>query len=247
MKNLRNYQPEIFGIIVGLAILNIWYLSSVAIEESVVPKNYDYLVRGLTVAVGAFIGAFSAFWLKTHEEKKKAKEEKKNALNSALFVLIRKINAIQCIKRDLDNYKTPFDRALLLPAMKPPDYSNVKQDIDGLHFFIDIDNAQMLMELTIEQERFEQAINAINIRNEFYVNEVQPALSFHALNGKPLPLEEIEEKLGERLFQGAINGAATMYELVNASDISLREKYTSLREIAKGLFPGEKFVGWINM
>lgn len=69
--------------------------------------------------------------------------------------------------------------------MKPPDYSSVKQDIDSLQFLIDNDNAQILMELTIEQERFKQAINSINIRNEFYVNEVQPALSFHALNGRP--------------------------------------------------------------
>ncbi|HHP5494318.1 hypothetical protein [Aeromonas veronii] len=200
MKNLRDYQPEIFGVIVALAVLNIWYLCSVAIDESVVPKSYDYLIRVLTVAAGGFIGAFSAFWLKSYEEGKKDKKKEKSALNSALFVLIRQINAIQCIKRDLDKYKTPFERGLSLPAMKPPDYSSVKQDIDSLQFLIDNDNAQIFMELTIEQERFEQAINSINIRNEFYVNEVQPALSFHALNGRPLPLAEFEEKLGERLF-----------------------------------------------
>ncbi|HHQ4624042.1 hypothetical protein [Aeromonas veronii] len=247
MKNLRDYQPEIFGVIVALAVLNIWYLCSVAIDESVVPKSYDYLIRVLTVAAGGFIGAFSAFWLKSYEEGKKDKKKEKSALNSALFVLIRQINAIQCIKRDLDKYKTPFERGLSLPAMKPPDYSSVKQDIDSLQFLIDNDNAQILMELTIEQERFEQAINSINIRNEFYVNEVQPALSFHALNGRPLPLAEFEEKLGERLFQGAMNGAAVLYELVYASDVSLHERYTELRVLAKKLFPGEKFVAWVKM
>ena len=247
MKILRNYQPEIFGVIVALAVLNIWYLSSVAIEYAVVPKSYDYLIRALTVAVGGFIGAFSAFWLKTYEEEKKNKEKQKSALNSALFVLIRQINAIQCIKRDLEKFKTPFDRGLSLPAMKPPEYSNLKQDIDSLQFLIENDNAQDLMELTIEQERFEQAINSINIRNAFYVNEVQPALSFHALNGRPVPLAEYEEKLGERLFQGAMNGAAVLYAHVYASDLSLYEKYTSLRELAKKLFPGEKFVAWVKM
>ncbi|WP_417688580.1 hypothetical protein [Pseudidiomarina sp.] len=247
MKILRNYQPEIFGIIVALAILNIWYLSSVTIEESVVPKSYDYLIRALTVAIGGFIGAFSAFWLKSYEEEKKDKEQQKSALNSALFVLIRQINAIQCIKRDLEKFKTPFDRGLSLPAMKPPDYSSVKQDIVSLNFLIDRDNAQILMDLTIEQERFEQTINSINIRNDFYVNEVQPALSFHALNGRPLPLAEFEEKLGERLFQGAINGSAVLYEHVYATDVSLHEKYTELRELAKKLFPGENFVAWTKM
>ena len=247
MKILRDYQPELFGVIVALAALNIWYLSSVAIDESVVPKSYDYFIRGLTVAVGGFIGAFSAFWLKSYEEGKKDKEKQKRALNLALFVLIRQSNAIQCIKRDLEKYKTPFERGLSLPAMKPPDYSSLKQDIDSLQFLIDEDNAQILMELTVEQERFEQAISSINIRNEFYVKEVQPALSFHALNGRPLPLAEFEEKLGERLFQGAINGAAALYEHVYASEISLHKKYTELREIAKKIFPGEKFVAWTKM
>lgn len=244
MKIQKSYQPEVIGIIVGLAALNIWYLSSVAITESVLPKNYDYLIGALSVASGAFIGAFSAFWLKSYEESNKEREARKNALNSALFVLVRKINAIGCIKRDLENYTTPFDRGLSLPAMKPPDYSDLRQDIYSLHFLIDIDKPQVLLDLTLEQERFEQAINSINIRNDFYVNEVQPALSFHSLNGRPLPLSEFEEKLGERLFQGAIQGAATMYELVYSSEASLHDKYEELRSLAKSLFPGEKFVGW---
>lgn len=247
MKILRDYQPEIFAVIVALALLNIWYLSSVAIEESIVPIGYDYLIRILTVAVGGFIGAFSAFWLKSYEEGKNETRQQKRALNAALFILIRQINAIHGIKKDLERYKTPVERGLSMPAMKPPDYSCLKQDIGSLHFLIDNDNAQTLMELTIEQERFEQAISAINIRNDFYVNEVQPALSFHALNGRPLPLSEFEDKLGERLFQGAINGAAVLYELVYASDVSLHEKYTELRAIAKKLFPDEGFVAWTKM
>jgi hypothetical protein len=243
---MRKYQPEILGVLMGLAVLNVWYLSSVAIEESVIPKSYDYLLRVLTVALGGFIGAFSAFWLKSYEDGRKDKQKQKSALNSALFVLVRQMNAIQCIKRDLDKFKTPLDRGLSLPAMKPPDYSNVKQDVECLHFLIENDNASLLMDLMIEQERFEQAINSINIRNDFYVNEVQPALSFHALNGRPLPLSEFEEKLGERLFQGSLNGAEEMYDHIYASDFSLSEKYTALRELAVQLFPGEKFITWVK-
>lgn len=100
------------------------------------------------------------------------------------------------------------------------------------------------MDITIEQERFEQALNAIAIRNDFYVNEVQPALSHHALNGRPLPLSEFEEKLGERLFQGAINGAQSMCELVDSSNESLPKTYKKLRETAVSLFPGARFVAW---
>ena len=247
MKFLRDYQPVFFGVIIGLVVLNLWYLSGVAVENAVLPKSYDYIIRAFTVAVGAFIGAFSAFWLKKHEEYKSEVKAQKVALNSALFVLIRQLNAIARIKQDFDKYKTPFDRALSLPAFKPPNYSDVRQDINSLHFLIDKGEATLLMELTIEQERFEQAINSISIRNEFYVNEVQPALSHHALNGKPLPLSEFENKLGERLFKGSINGAANMYDLVYSSAETIIECYTKLRDFSKQMFPGEKFVAMQKM
>lgn len=44
-----------------------------------------------------------------------------------------------------------------------------------------------------------------------------------------------------------MNGAAVLYELVYASDVSLHERYTELRVLAKKLFPGEKFVAWVKM
>lgn len=247
MKKIHYYQPEILGVIIALAILNVWYLSSIAIEKSVIPESYDYIMRFMTVAIGGFIGAYSAFWLRKYEDNKSDLSKQKNSLNKALFVLVRQLNAILNIKSDFDKYDTPFHRGLSLPAMKPHDYSDLKLDIESLSFLLENRHPQILLELVTEQERFDQAMSAINIRNEFYVNEVQPALSFHALNGRPLPLEEFEEKLGERLFQGALNGATTMYEHVYASEITLEQTYSSLRKLAKELFPDDEFLKLINL
>lgn len=244
MSKLRDFLPEIMGVLIALAVLNVWYLSSLAITESVVPKRYDYFLQFAGVLIGGFIGAYSAFQLRRYEEAIAERRRQENALNQALFIFIRQMNAIMGLKGDFDKFKTPFARGLSLPAMKPPDYADLKHDLKELYFLLEKREPQLLMDITIEQERFEQALNAIAIRNDFYVNEVQPALSHHALNGRPLPLAEFEEKLGERLFQGAINGAQSMCELVDSSNESLPKTYKKLRETAVSLFPGARFVAW---
>jgi hypothetical protein len=64
MKNYKEYKPEFLGLLIAIGILNLWYLSGIAVEEAIIPKNYDHLLRLVTVAVGGFIGAYSAFGLK---------------------------------------------------------------------------------------------------------------------------------------------------------------------------------------
>jgi len=243
LTDLKNYKPELMGLLVGIGSLNLWYLSSVAIDESILPQNFDYIIRILTVAVGGFIGAYSAFKLQAHQEYQVSLNARKAALNSALFVLIRQINAIQCIKRDFDEFNTPLKRALSLPAHEPPNYSDVKQDFKSLEFLIEKGEPQILLDLTIEQKRFEQTINSITIRNGFYVDEVQPVLSYHGLNGRYLAMTEFEEKLGERIFQGAMKGANVMYDHVCASGLSLAKQHKELELIARKLYPRERFIG----
>ncbi|MDC8802420.1 hypothetical protein PRZ61_02990 [Halomonas pacifica] len=244
MKKFRSFFYEFLGVIFGVAILNVWYLSSVAVEEGVVPKSYDYIINGFIIVVGAFIGSFSAFWLKKYEEEKADKKRRVSVLNASIFIMVRQLNAIHGFKNNFSSCNSSFERAFSMPALKPPDYSSLKLDLEGLYFFIDSGAADLLLRLSVEQERFEQCVSALEIRNDFYVNEVQPALSYYSLNGRPLPLSEFEEKLGERIFHGAVNGAENLYELVSSSERTLPAMIDELRRSAKDMFPEEKFVAW---
>lgn len=240
----NDYKPELIGVAIAAAVLNLWYLSSIAVEKSILPAYYDYFAKFITVAIGGFIGAYSAFYLRKLEENKKEYREYKNQVSHSLFILARMMNAVSNIKRDFDQYVLPFERGFCLPANKQPDYEDIDLGIKNLTFLIDRDMPNILMDLSLEQDRFSQAMSAIEIRNEFYVNELQPALSEHSLNGKSLTLDEYRELLGERIFEGAMNGAQTMYGLVEASDKSLEKTFKQLRGIAKEMFPKEKFINW---
>ena len=226
------------GIFFGFAIVDQDWFASIMLN------NDSLILNVFTVAVGGFIGAYSAFLLKSRDEERKLNEGQIKALNTALLVLIRQINAIAVTKRDLEPYVDPLDRAFSLPAMKPPNYLDLKLDIDSLSFLIDSSDPNMLMSLSIQQECFDQAINAINIRNDFYVNEVQKALSYLDVNGKKVSISEFQAALGERLFYGALNAAQNLYDHIEATDHSLRQVYKELLDLSRELHPKGTFLNF---
>ena len=229
--------------ILALLLLNLWYLSSISIENTVLPVSLDYLYKGITVLIAAFVGAFSAFKLNSKKEDDKKYTKQKLAMNKAIFVSIRQINALKNMQKEFAKYTNELDKAFKLPAMKPPCYDELKYNFDELSFLLE-DHPQVMMNLVIEQERFEQAFSSIEIRNDFYVHDVQPVLSKLALNGKDIIVAEFAKALGERLFEGAINGANTMYFHIETTNTSIVEMHDELSVVARKVFIGEKFVKW---
>jgi hypothetical protein len=226
----------VVGIFTGLAIVDQALFASVDISK-------DSLVMSvLTVAVGGFIGAYSAFWLKSSNEDKRQHERQINALNKAIFIQIRQITAIHNIKKNFANYKEEGVRAMLLPALQPPDYSELKQDLDSLGFLINSGNPHLLMSLSLDQHRFEQMIEAISIRNDFYLKEVNPAILANGLYGIKFDALEVESVLGSPLYNCAVSNARVMYEYVNISENALIKTYKSLLLLSKELYPKAKFI-----
>ena len=98
------------------------------------------------------------------------------------------------------------------------------------------------MRLSIEEEGFHQAIESVRVRNEVYVREVQPVIAQAGLNRRPVPLEEIQVALGERLFGSAINSSKYMYRNVQEAVKNLPSIHEELFSLAKNLYPQGKFI-----
>lgn len=243
MKNYTDYLPEFLGVLLALLLLNVWYLSSLAIEEQILPVSLDYLYKGITVLIGAFVGAFSAFKLNSKKEERKTYSLQKLAMNKAIFINIRQINAVKNMHKLFSKYDSELDRAFKLPAMKPPSYKELKFNFEELSFLLE-DHPQTMMNLVIEQERFEQAFNSIEIRNDFYVYEVQPILSELKLTNKDVPISDFSESIGERLFKGSIQGSNNMYFHIEETNKSIVEMNKELFLVAREFFPDAKFIKW---
>ncbi len=209
-------------------------------------RNGDLVLKDIGTAVlalfGTFLGATLAFRLNEQKEKTDEKKKQREALNRALFVLMRQHNAIIQLKRDMDTYSSELHLAFNMPAIKPPSYSDLVQHISDLEFLIESSNPNLLFELTIEQERFHQAIDSLRIRNEFHVNEVQPKIEAVGINGKRIPIDDASVLLGERVFIGAMTGAKNAKSHMDASNESLPKVMADLRKLAKEIFPGNKFL-----
>ena len=103
---------------------------------------------------------------------------------------------------------------------------------------------QLLFELSIEQERFDQILEAVRIRNGFYVDEVQPAIERTGMLGRFVGLIEAERLLGQRVFGAAISQAKTVFVHLNSSKESIPPAVNKLRATAKEHFPETKFVSF---
>ena len=71
MGKYKDYEPEFLGVFLSLLVLNLWYLSSVAIDNNFIPVSYNFIINSLIALVSTFVGAYSAFSLNNRKETKK--------------------------------------------------------------------------------------------------------------------------------------------------------------------------------
>lgn len=193
---------------------------------------------------GTFFGATFAFRLTEAKETRTLSNSRREALNRALFTFIRQANAVHQLARSFQEFPSKFEGAFLMPALKPPGYDELVFNISELDFLLDSTNPGILLQLSIEEERFHQMISAIQIRNEFYVEEVQKALSDKQINGKKISVNQLKALLGERLFDGAVNGSDAARKHVMAAEESLPKSHAELLKLAKELYPDNKFISY---
>lgn len=200
------------------------------------------LAAGLFALFGTFVGALLAFRLEESRDNAKEVRAQKAAINRAIVVLGYQHNEVRTYRDLMLPYKHDIELAFNFPASEPPEHADMRQRLDDLDFLLNSSTPQILFDLIIEQERFDQAMAMIRHRNEFYVNQVQPVFAQVIGNGKLVSSAGLEAKLGEYLYGGAMQGAASMRSHIEASNVSLPELQGKLRTVAKEIYPNEKFV-----
>jgi hypothetical protein len=238
---LKEILPLILGVLFALILLNLWYVSSLAIEHRVVPSTYDYFLKAIVVLFTAFFGSFSAFHLNTRKEKHNEIQNNISALNAALFVTLRQINSLLTLKKSILPLESDPIRFLKLPAMYASDHSDLKIDFDRMEFLLK-DHPNLLLGLSIEQGRFESAIRTINMRAEFHQEDLQKALSDSRFSIENPTLEQLVSAVGPRIVGVAKNLTDGTYKQIKLSVDSITEIHDELFRIAKEVFPNEPFI-----
>lgn len=232
----RPWHPYLYlSILLAVAAAVVYFI----VEGTVGAKEVG---TAFLATVGTFVGALFAFRLNEQKETLDRDKERKAALNRALFIVVRQYNAIRSLERQLEPYKSEFDRSFNCPAFQPPAYSDLMHEFESLTFLLELNEPNVLMRLSVEQECFHQAIESLRVRNAFYVNEVQPVIANSGFNRRAVPASEFQAALGERLFSGAVNGASVFFAHVTESRQSLLAMHGELFAAAKRLYPDAKFI-----
>jgi hypothetical protein len=205
--------------------------------------NWDelFLRTALTLAA-TFAGALSAYHLQNRREKIKEEKKKISDLNIALFTLLRQMNALASVKKDLDKYRDDKSRFFKLPPLQTNSYSDIRFDFQSLAFMLVSDDPNILHHLLVEQERFQQAIDAIKIRSEYQVKTIQPLLEAGDIGNKQVTWAEAEAAIGKYKLEGLVRGTDQVYYHVDESFNSSKNMLASLHASAKKQFPGVKFL-----
>jgi len=245
--DVKKYLPEFLGVALAFLLLNLWYLSGIAIEEGVVPKHYDHITRVVTVSISALVGAFAAFLFNdhlTHAKEKREKEtlvaEKVAILNKALLNIALQLNAIGNIEKLLSRFKNEHEQAFKMPAEKNFN-ENIFIDVNEIALIL-TDYPQLLMEISVEQDGFIQTVESLKVRHEFYLKDLQPQMYELGLLDRKSTVEEYKDALPYYIFKGAYDSVLKLQANVKSSSKGLEKRFSDLRNTCKELYPGHSFM-----
>lgn len=227
-------------VIYGLATLTLILLILFAYYFNFIDMK-DIATSALAL-VGTFLGATFAFRLNEVKEYESIHSKRRESLNRAIFILIRQFNAIQQLNLEFQKYPNENNRAFNMPAITPPPYEDLVHNFENLEFILESSEHNLIFELTIEQECFHQTISSLKNRNNFFINEVMPAIAKADINRKSVSPAEIKGILGERIFYGAIQGAKDTAELLEKNNASLPKIIESIVNFSKNSYPKHEFI-----
>jgi len=246
LKKYR-YDPVVTGLFTGIGFVVLWYFSSLAIENEVIPKYFEYIIRFFTVLVASLSGALAAFWFNGRiEEKKNERDEKRKTeervaiLNRALLNVVLQLNAIGNIQKLLSRFKNIHEHAFKMPAEKNFN-EKIFVNIDEISLII-TDFPQLLLELSVEQDAFIQTVESLKVRHEHFLKELQPKMNELGLLDRECTIGEYEHLLPYHIFKGAYDSANNLISNVTSSKIGLEDKFEKLREACKKRYPNYEFM-----
>lgn len=188
MKVLAKYGHEFLGILFAFLLLNVWYLTGLAVEEEVLPKSYEMIARLIISVFGAFVGAYFAFKLNNRREEEKQNEKRLNAIRITLITIWHQIRSLAPIKNTLLREENNPYRAVFVEPSKLGDYSDLNVNITSLDFLSSI-NPTLVLNLKIASNDFFKVIRIAEKREKYFEDHIGPIVNEH--------YEILEKPIGE--------------------------------------------------
>jgi hypothetical protein len=200
----------------------------------------------LATLVAAFFGAWFAYRLQENAKEKAQRASNINASNRALFSVFQQVNSLYLFKRDIiDPHRGNPGIVVAMQPVLPQDHDDLEFDFPSLGFLLNTKHKQIVLDLFIEQQRFQEAIKVINYRSALHLEQAQPILAMAGLkDGKEYSGADFANALGPRLFKELERATGQVVRQVDLTVESLSAVKQKMLKAFKELFPEGDFLNF---
>lgn len=204
-------------------------------------------VPAIATLLAAFFGAWFAYRLQDKAKVRKERASNISIANRALFTVFQQINSLKLFQ--IDMIDPVRNHPLKFIAMQPilhEKHEDLQFDFSILAFLLNTKHKQIVLDLFIEQQRFREAIKAINYRSELHY-QAQPFLERAGIQeGVDYPpdalLKTLDDALGPRLHMSLQRATDQVVHHVDRTVGSLDEVKGKMINAFKELYPEADFL-----
>jgi hypothetical protein len=213
------------------------------IAEAIVSKGQQLLPPVATL-LAAFFGAWFAYRLQSKAKEKERKAANMTAANRAIFTVFQMVNSLHQYRRDIINpYRDRPGMAVAMPATLPQTHERTEFDFDSLSFLLGTTHKKIVFDLFIEEQRFGEAIKAINYRSDLVVQQMQPALVRAGIQeGAEYSQKALAQALDPLLYKSLERTTEQVVFHVDRTRESLQATKTKMLKAFRELFPDGDFL-----
>jgi hypothetical protein len=241
MKLMNKIISIAFVFLLGIALG--WYLKGGHLKAL-----FTIYLPALATLMATYFGAKYAFDLQAEKEKEVIKQKNIANGNLAIFNLTRMINKLLAYQRQIID--PVRDKATSFLEMRPTVHSEkdyISLNIDPLSFLIETDDPNILGELSVEESKYQSALDAINERSMIHRNEVQPLLERSGVvEGGDYSFEMIEAAIGNRLYTTLKRSTEQVIDHVDTTVESVWKISNKLSQVLRQKYPKEKIINIEN-
>jgi len=207
-------------------------------------------VPAVATLLAAFFGAWFAYRL---QDKAKVREERASnvsAANRALFTVFQHVNSLKVFQYDMiDPVRNHPMKFIAMQPVLHEQHEDIQFDFSMLIFLLNTKHKQIVLDLFIEQQRFREAIKAINYRSALHIQQLQPALERAGIQeGVDYPVEGAEafftKALGPRLYKSLQRATDQVIYHVDRTVGSLDKAKGKMIKAFKELYPEGDFLNF---
>lgn len=204
-------------------------------------------IPSLATLVAAFYGAKYAFQFQKDKELEDSKNRNVVNGNNSIFALSRMAGKLAGFQKQIiEPIRNSPVSFLEMRATNHLEKDDIQLNIEKLYFLLETEDRNLLGEIMVEEDRYRNAIDAINLRSQLHLHEVQPLFERAGfVQGGQYSFEQIEGMLGPRLYATISQATDDVIHHVDATVESIKSVSNKLTASLKKQYPDETIIGFV--